>query len=142
GVGHGAAGVVGAAGSEVRQAAAADRVIACLSIFCGTCEYCLAGRPNLCDGAATMRPAGAPPRLAHDGERIGQFAEIGGFAERILVHENAVVRIRRDVPLDRMALIGCGVTTGLGAVFNTARVPVGATAVVIGCGGIGLSGVP
>jgi len=57
----------------------------------------------------------------------------------MLVHENALVRIRRDVPLDRAALIGCGVTTGLGAVFNTARLPAGRTAAIIGCGGIGLS---
>jgi S-(hydroxymethyl)glutathione dehydrogenase/alcohol dehydrogenase len=86
-----------------------------------------------------MRPAGAPPRLAKDGERIEQFVHLSAFAERMLVHENAVVRIRRDVPLDRVALLGCGVTTGLGAVFNRARVRPGGTAVVIGCGGIGLS---
>ncbi len=138
-VGHEAAGVVEAVGGEVRHVAPGDHVIACLSVFCGACEYCLAGRPNLCDGEATMRPSAEPPRLAKDGERVGQFAQIGGFAERLLVHENALVRIRRDVPLDRMALIGCGVTTGLGAVFNTARIRVGATVAVIGCGGIGLS---
>jgi S-(hydroxymethyl)glutathione dehydrogenase / alcohol dehydrogenase len=138
-LGHEPAGVVEAVGSQVRHVAAGDHVIGCLSAFCGTCEYCVAGRPNLCEGAATMRAAGAPPRLSKDGERIEQFVHLSAFAERMLVHENALVRIRRDVPLDRVALIGCGVTTGLGAVFNRARVPAGRTAVVIGCGGIGLS---
>ena len=138
-VGHEAAGIVEAVGGEVQHVAPGDHVIACLSIFCGACEYCLAGRPNRCDGAATMRRADEAPRLGRNGARVEQFAQIGGFAERLLVHENALVRIRRDVPLDRMALIGCGVTTGLGAVFNTARIEPGASVAVIGCGGIGLS---
>ena len=138
-LGHEPAGVVEAVGAEVRHVAPGDHVIGCLSAFCGACEYCLAGRPNLCEGEATMRRAGEPPRLSKDGEPIVQFAHLSAFAERMLVHENALVRIRRDVPLDRAALIGCGVTTGLGAVFNTARLPAGRTAAVIGCGGIGLS---
>jgi S-(hydroxymethyl)glutathione dehydrogenase/alcohol dehydrogenase len=138
-LGHEPAGVVEAVGSEVRHVAPGDHVIGCLSAFCGTCEYCAAGRPYLCDGAATMRDTGEPPRLAKDGEPIAQFANLSAFAERMLVHENALVRIRPDVPLDRVALIGCGVTTGLGAVFNRARVRAGETVAVIGCGGIGLS---
>src|SRR5207247_876810 len=124
---------------DVRHVAPGDHVIGCLSAFCGTCEYCVAGRPNLCEGEATMRGADEAPRLAKDGEPIAQFVHLSAFAERMLVHENALVRIRRDVPLDRVALIGCAVTTGLGAVFNTARVRAGRTAAVIGCGGIGLS---
>src|SRR5256886_781307 len=97
------------------------------------------GSQNLCEGTARIRGPDEPPRLAQDGEPIAQFAHLSAFAERMLVHENALVRIRPDVPLDRVALIGCGVTTGLGAVFNTARVRAGATVAVIGCGGIGLS---
>jgi S-(hydroxymethyl)glutathione dehydrogenase/alcohol dehydrogenase len=138
-LGHEPAGVVEAVGAEVRHVAPGDHVIGCLSAFCGACEYCLAGRPNLCEGEATMRRAGEPPRLSKDGEPIVQFVHLSAFAERMLVHENALVRIRRDVPLDRAALIGCGVTTGLGAVFNTPRLPAGRTAAIIGCGGIGLS---
>jgi S-(hydroxymethyl)glutathione dehydrogenase/alcohol dehydrogenase len=138
-LGHEPAGVVEAVGGEVRHVAPGDHVIGCLSAFCGTCEYCIAGRPNLCDGEATMRRPGEPPRLSKDGAPIVQFVHLSAFAERMLVHENALVRIRPDVPLDRVALIGCGVTTGLGAVFNTARVPAGSTVAVIGCGGIGLS---
>jgi S-(hydroxymethyl)glutathione dehydrogenase/alcohol dehydrogenase len=138
-LGHEPAGIVESVGVEVRHVAPGDHVIGCLSAFCGTCEYCMAGRPNLCEGEETMRGAGEPPRLSKDGQPIVQFAHLSAFAERMLVHENALVRIRRDVPLDRVALIGCGVTTGLGAVFNTARLPAGCTVAVIGCGGIGLS---
>ncbi len=138
-LGHEPAGIVESVGREVRHVAPGDHVIGCLSAFCGTCEYCVAGRPNLCEGAATMRRPDEPPRLTTENEPIAQFVHLSAFAERMLVHENALVRIRRDVPLDRVALIGCGVTTGLGAVFNTARVRAGQTAAVIGCGGIGLS---
>ena len=138
-LGHEPAGVVEAVGSAVGHVAPGDHVIGCLSAFCGICEYCVAGRPNLCEGEATMRRPEEPPRLARNGEPIAQFVHLSAFAERMLVHENALVRIRRDVPLDRVALIGCGVTTGLGAVFNTAEVRAGSTAAVIGCGGIGLS---
>jgi S-(hydroxymethyl)glutathione dehydrogenase/alcohol dehydrogenase len=138
-LGHEPAGVVEAVGGDVRHVAPGDHVIGCLSAFCGACEYCIGGRPYLCDGEAIMRRANEPPRLAKDGEPIAQFVHLSAFAERMLVHENALVRIRRDVPLDRVALIGCGVTTGLGAVFNRARLRAGETAAVIGCGGIGLA---
>jgi len=138
-LGHEPAGVVEDVGGAVRHVVPGDHVIGCLSVFCGTCEYCVAGRPNLCEGQATTRGPDEPPRLAKDGEPIAQFVHLSAFAERMLVHENALVRIRSDVPLDRVALIGCAVTTGLGAVFNTARVRAGRTVAVIGCGGIGLS---
>jgi S-(hydroxymethyl)glutathione dehydrogenase/alcohol dehydrogenase len=140
-LGHEPAGVVEAVGSEVVHVAPGDHVIGCLSAFCGTCEYCLRGQPNLCGGAATMRPADAPPRLHKNGERIHQFAHLSAFAEEMLVHENALVKIRSDMPLDRAALIGCGVTTGLGAALNTAGVRPGDTCAVIGCGGVGLAAI-
>jgi S-(hydroxymethyl)glutathione dehydrogenase/alcohol dehydrogenase len=138
-LGHEPAGVVELVGSEVRQFVPGDHVIGCLSAFCGHCEYCLAGRPNLCGGEATMRAPAEEPRLRRHDEAIAQFAHLSAFAERMLVHENALVKIRPDMPLDRAALIGCGVTTGLGAALNTARVRAGCSAVVIGCGGVGLS---
>jgi S-(hydroxymethyl)glutathione dehydrogenase/alcohol dehydrogenase len=138
-LGHEPAGVVEQVGSAVTHVAPGDHVIGCLSAFCGNCEYCLAGRPNLCEGEATMRRPDEPPRLSKDGAPIVQFVHLSAFAERMLVHENALVKIRKDMPLDRAALIGCGVTTGLGAALNTARVRPGRTTAVIGCGGVGLS---
>jgi S-(hydroxymethyl)glutathione dehydrogenase/alcohol dehydrogenase len=138
-LGHESAGVVEAVGDQVRQLAPGDHVIACLSVFCGSCEYCVSGRPNLCGGDATLRAPGDAPRLSKNGAPITQFAHLSAFAEKMLVHENALVKIRPDMPLDRAALIGCAVTTGLGAALNSARVRPGATAAVIGCGGVGLS---
>lgn len=141
-MGHESAGVVAAVGDDVSYVKPGDHVITCLSIFCGQCEWCLTGHPNRCQNhAATGRAPGANPRLSRDGEPVGQFARLGGFAEEMLVHANAVVKIREDMPLDKAALIGCGVTTGVGAVFKTARIEPGSTVAVVGTGGIGLSAV-
>jgi S-(hydroxymethyl)glutathione dehydrogenase/alcohol dehydrogenase len=140
-LGHEPAGIVEAVGPGVTHVKPGDPVIGCLSAFCGTCAFCLSGQPNLCGGEATARPAGSRPRLRKDGEEIRQFAHLSAFAERMLVHENALVRIRPEMPLDRAALIGCGVTTGLGAALNTAKIRPGESAVVIGCGGVGLAAV-
>jgi S-(hydroxymethyl)glutathione dehydrogenase/alcohol dehydrogenase len=138
-LGHEPAGIVEAVGSEVHAFAAGDHVIGCLSVFCGQCDYCASGRTYLCGGEATMRRSDEAPRLSKQGEPIYQMTHLGAFAEYMLVHENALVKIREDMPLDRAALIGCGVTTGLGAALNTARIRPGQTAAVIGCGGVGLS---
>ena len=97
-------------------------MISCLSVFCGACEYCLTGHLNLCDNAETSAPTRRPPRLQRERPAVYQFLDLSSFAEQMLVHENALVKIRPDMPLDRAALIGCGVTTGVGAVFNTAKV--------------------
>ncbi len=138
-LGHEPAGVVEEVGSLVTHVKPGDHVIACLSVFCGSCRYCHAGRTNLCGGIATMRAREDTPRLSKNGEGILAFAHLGGFAESMLLHENAVVKIREDMPLEQAALIGCGVTTGVGAALNTAQVAPGTSAVVIGCGGVGLS---
>jgi S-(hydroxymethyl)glutathione dehydrogenase/alcohol dehydrogenase len=140
-LGHEPAGVVEEVGAEVTHVAPGDHVIGCLSAFCGTCAFCLRGEPNLCGGASLARAADAPPRLHKGDETIHQFAHLSAFAEEMLVHENALVKIREDMPLEQAALIGCGVTTGLGAALNTARVRPGDTCVVIGCGGVGLAAV-
>jgi S-(hydroxymethyl)glutathione dehydrogenase/alcohol dehydrogenase len=139
--GHEAAGVVEAVGADVNHVKPGDHVIGCLSIFCGHCEYCLSGRPVLCDRQGLARGADQPPRLSRDGAPIHQFLRLSAFAEMMLVHENTLVKIRDEMPLDRAALIGCAVTTGLGAVFNTAKVTPGSTVAVIGCGGVGLNSV-
>ena len=92
-----------------------------------TASYCLTRPPVPLrrQGRRAARGSTARPRLAHDGQPVYQFLDLSSFAEQMLVHENAVVKIREDMPLDRAALIGCGVTTGVGAVFNTAKVRAG-----------------
>ena len=140
-LGHEPAGIVEQVGSEVRDFKPGDHVIGCLSAFCGNCEYCATGRPNLCGGAACMRGSDEAPRLSKDGTPVLQMAHLSSFAEQMLVHENALVKIRDDMPLDRASLIGCGVTTGLGAVLNTAQVRPGSTVSVTGCGGVGLAAI-
>ena len=125
-LGHESAGVVEAVGADVTHVAPGDHVITCLSAFCGQCDWCVTGRPHLCTQTAIRRRPDQPPRLSRDGQPVFQFLELSSFAEQMLVHEDAVVKIREDMPLDRAALIGCGVTTGLGAVFNTAGVRPGA----------------
>jgi S-(hydroxymethyl)glutathione dehydrogenase/alcohol dehydrogenase len=117
-----------------------DHVIACLSVFCGRCEYCLTGRTHLC-GSKPVRPKEAKPKLSWQGKPVNQFANLSSYAEKMLVHENAIVKVRDDMPLDRAALIGCGVTTGVGAALNTARIEPGSTVAVFGCGGVGLAAI-
>ena len=138
-LGHESAGVIEAVGSDVHYVEPGDHVITCLSVFCGHCEYCLTGHMNLCQESETRRKKEDEPRISQGGDALGQFANLGSFAEMMLVHEHAVAKIRKDMPLDCAALIGCGVTTGVGAVIHTAKVKPGETVAVIGCGGIGLS---
>lgn len=141
-MGHESAGVVAAVGEDVTYVKPGDHVITCVSMWCGVCRTCLQGKPYLCLDADSMRSGRPTPSLRFDdGRGCTAFAGLGSFAEELLVHERAVVKIRDDMPLDRAALIGCGVTTGLGAVMRTAAVPAGSSVVVIGCGGIGLSAV-
>jgi S-(hydroxymethyl)glutathione dehydrogenase/alcohol dehydrogenase len=140
-LGHEAAGVVDAVGELVTYVKPGDHVITCLSAFCGECEYCLSGKMSLCENPNLMRAPGQKPRLAQGADEVFQFAHLSAFAEMMLVHEHALVKVREDMPMDRAALIGCGVTTGVGAVQNTARIEAGSTVAVIGCGGVGLSAV-
>jgi len=141
-LGHESAGVVEQVGSEVSYVRPGDHVITCLSVFCGTCENCTGGRPVLCTNTAVKLPPGVARRLEWDRpEQLHTFLNLSSFAEQMLVHENAVVKIRDDMPLDRAALIGCGVITGFGAATNTARVAPGETVAVIGCGGVGMAAI-
>jgi S-(hydroxymethyl)glutathione dehydrogenase/alcohol dehydrogenase len=139
-MGHEGAGIVEAVGSDVTYVQPGDHVITCLSMFCGQCKYCLSGRPHLCSNRA-MFVRDKPALTNAKGAAVTPFASLGAFAEQMLVHEHAVVKIREDMPLDTAALIGCGVTTGLGAVFRTAAVKPASSVAVVGCGGIGLAAV-
>ncbi len=140
-LGHEAAGIVEAVGELVTYVKPGDHVIACLSVFCGHCDQCMSGHPSLCANPETKRAPGEAPRLSQKGEPVHQFINISSYAEKMLLHENAVVKIREDMPLDRAALIGCGVTTGVGAVLNTARIEAGSSVVVFGAGGVGLAAI-
>jgi S-(hydroxymethyl)glutathione dehydrogenase/alcohol dehydrogenase len=139
-LGHEAAGVVEAVGDQVRHVVPGDHVIGCLSVFCGHCEHCVTGHPGRCESTEMRRGRGEPSRLGlPDGTPINQYFNLSGFAELMLVHENALVKVTHDIPLDRAAVIGCAVITGVGAVIRTAAVRPGETVAVIGCGGVGLN---
>jgi len=138
-LGHEGAGIVEAVGAEVTTVRPGDHVVACLSGFCGACAQCLAGHPNLCTGGLVARGENDAPRLSQRGAPFRQFLGISSYAERMLLHENSLVRIDPALPLDRAALVGCGVLTGVGAALRTAGLAAGQTVAVFGCGGVGLS---
>lgn len=139
-LGHEPAGIVEEVGEGVVDFAPGDHVIGCLTSWCGVCKFCTAGRPYLCPTQYTGRPPGAKPRLTDaSGNPLLQFANLSSFAEKMLCPERSLVKIRDDMPLDRASLIGCGVTTGLGAAMNTVNIPAGASVAIIGCGGVGLA---
>ena len=139
-LGHEPAGIVEAVGEGVRDFKAGDHVIGCMTNWCGVCKFCTGGRPYLCMGQFDGRPQGSKSRLSGaDGKPILQFANLSSFAEKMLCPERSLVKIRDDMPLDRASLIGCAVTTGLGATLNTVHIPAGSSVVIIGCGGVGLS---
>lgn len=141
-LGHESAGIVEEVGSEVTYVKKGDHVITCLSVFCGTCEQCTSGRPVICTNTDVKMLPGQSERLEWQRpDRLHQFINMSSFAEQMLVHENAVVNVRKDMPLDRAALIGCGVITGFGAAVNTANVRFGQTVAVIGCGGVGMAAI-
>jgi S-(hydroxymethyl)glutathione dehydrogenase / alcohol dehydrogenase len=138
-LGHESAGIVEAVGEDVTYVQPGDHVITCLSLFCGHCEVCLTGHMSLCATPEIKMLPGKARKLRWKGEHLNQFLNLSSFAEQMLVHENGLVKVRKDMPLDLGALIGCGVVTGYGAVVHTAKVEPGTTVAVIGCGGIGLA---
>ncbi len=141
--GHEAAGIVEAVGDEVRTVKVGDAVVTCLSAFCGHCEFCVTGRMSLCLGGDTRRGKTEPSRLAReaDGSPVAQMLNLSAYAEMMLIHEHACVRVDPDMPLDRAAILGCAVVTGAGAVFHVADVTPGDSVAIVGCGGVGLAAV-
>jgi S-(hydroxymethyl)glutathione dehydrogenase/alcohol dehydrogenase len=138
-LGHESSGIVEQVGDGVSYVKPGDHVITCLSVFCGHCEHCLTGNMARCSNPETRRRKDEPPRLFQEDKPVTQFSNLSSFAEQMLVHEHAIVKIREDMPMDRAAVIGCAVITGVGSVFHTAGVEPGTTVAVIGCGGVGLS---
>jgi S-(hydroxymethyl)glutathione dehydrogenase/alcohol dehydrogenase len=138
-MGHESAGVVEAVGEDVTYVKPGDHVVTCLSVFCGECEYCVTGRPHLCRSAKVRRAPGTNPRIRENGQEVHASGQLGSFAEAMLVHEHALVKIDPAMPLEQAALLGCAVITGVGAAFSTAQVAPGSNVAVIGCGGVGLN---
>jgi NDMA-dependent alcohol dehydrogenase len=142
-LGHEGAGVVAEVGPGVASVRAGDHVIPLWRLSCGVCEYCSAGRPALCAEGLQVRTTGCLPdgstRFSLDGQPIKHFCGVSSFAEYCVIPERAVLRIPDDLPLDRAALLGCAVISGVGAVFNAARVRPGSSVAVFGTGGVGLN---
>jgi len=141
-MGHEGAGVVEAVGDRVTDVEPGDHVILSWFAPCRRCSSCSAGRAWLCRNTLALDnclPDGSSPLARDDGERVAPYLGVAAFSEAVLVPESAVIKIPEEVPFPVAALIGCAVTTGVGAVVNAARVLPGESAVVIGCGGVGQS---
>ena len=137
--GHEAAGVVEEIGKNVTKTKLGDRVVVSLLRSCGRCLYCTIGSPHLCEGQFAL---GAESRLhTGKGQSIFHGTKTAAFAEYVIVDQSQLVPILESMPLDRAALLACGVITGVGAVINTARVEPGSSVVVIGAGGVGLNAI-
>ena len=141
-LGHEASGIVEMIGDNVTYVKPGDHVITCLSVFCGVCDNCTTGKPYICaDEKVKMLPGQADRLLWDRPEQLHTGLNLSGFAENMLVHENALVKIRKDMPLNIAALIGCSIITGYGAIVNSAQVKAGETVAILGCGGIGMAAV-
>jgi len=144
-LGHEGAGIVESVGAGVTAAAPGDHVILSAIGRCGRCVACVDGRPWMCAAWGASLFSGRLPdgttRLSLRGSPVHHWFAQSSFAERAVVPEGSVVKIRRDVALASVAVLACGVSTGLGAVFNAARVRVGESVAVIGCGGVGIAAI-
>src|SRR5436190_21276574 len=141
-LGHEGAGVVEDVGEGVSDLAKGDHVVFSFIYMCGKCRFCVSGRPVLCleQGKALTTPLEGSPRV-HDrsGAPLNIFSGCGAMAEYATVSAENLIKVDPKIPFECAALVGCGVTTGVGAVFNTAKVQPGSSVAVFGCGGVGLS---
>lgn len=137
-LGHEGAGVVKEVGPGVTDVSPGDHVIISFTPACRKCKNCLRGQSNLCDTFISMSMSA---HFIIDGNVVPGFAGCGTFSEEMIVPENACIPVDKDIPLDVVALIGCGVTTGVCAVINTAKVEPGSSVIIFGCGGVGIAAV-
>jgi S-(hydroxymethyl)glutathione dehydrogenase/alcohol dehydrogenase len=143
-LGHEGAGIVVEVGEGATGFSVGDAVVSSFVSMCGKCRYCQTGRPQLCDQAARAAftlPDGTVRTKDLQGRPLNVFSGCGVMAEYATLHTDNVVKIDKDIPLDRAALVSCGVMTGVGAVVNTARVEPGSVTVVFGAGGVGLNAI-
>jgi S-(hydroxymethyl)glutathione dehydrogenase/alcohol dehydrogenase len=144
-LGHEGAGIVEKVGDGVADFEPGDHVLMLWRASCGHCLHCLGGRPALCELGAGIRWSGhladGTSRFRRGDEEIRHFAGVSSFGELTVLPQEGLVKIDPSVPLDKAAIVGCAVMTGVGAVINTARVEPGASMVVVGCGGVGLNAI-
>lgn len=144
-LGHEGAGVVEEVGRDVTSVAPGDHVVLLWKTSCGRCVVCQSGRPQLCDVGLSLRASGklndGTSRLSLAGAPLNHLSGVSCFAEELVCSEQSVMKVADDVPFEIVALIGCAVMTGAGAVMNTARVRAGSSVLVIGAGGVGLSAI-
>jgi len=142
-LGHEGGGIVQEVGEGVTSVKPGDHVIPLYTPECGECEFCLSGKTNLCQKIRVTQGQGLMPdgtsRFSINGKQILHYMGTSTFSEYTVLPEISVANIAKEAPLDKVCLLGCGITTGIGAVLNTAKVEPGATVAVFGLGGIGLS---
>src|SRR5690554_5386483 len=144
-LGHEGAGVVEAVGEGVTSVSVGDHVIPLYTPECRSCKFCTSGKTNLCQAIRATQGKGLMPdgttRFSKDGKPIYHYMGTSTFSEYTVLPEIALAKINKEAPLEKVCLLGCGVTTGIGAVLNTAKVEVGATVAIFGLGGIGLAAI-
>nr|MBL8410586.1 S-(hydroxymethyl)glutathione dehydrogenase/class III alcohol dehydrogenase [Dechloromonas sp.] len=144
-LGHEGGGIVEAVGEGVTSLAVGDHVIPLYTAECGKCKFCLSGKTNLCQAVRATQGKGLMPdgtsRFSYNGQPIFHYMGCSTFSEYTVLPEISLAKIAKDAPLEKVCLLGCGVTTGIGAVLNTAKVEEGATVAVFGLGGIGLAAI-
>eukprot|EP00397_Hematodinium_sp_SG-2012_P034407 GEMP01036905.1.p1 GENE.GEMP01036905.1~~GEMP01036905.1.p1 ORF type:complete len:260 (+),score=46.27 GEMP01036905.1:59-838(+) len=143
-LGHEGSGIVESVGEGVTEFKQGDHVIPCYQAYCGDCTFCQRPNINLCTSVRNYTGRGVmrsddKPRFVYQGKPISHFMGCSTFSEYTVLHQESLAKVRTDAPLDKISLLGCGVATGWGAVWNTAQVEKGATACVVGLGAVGLA---
>ncbi|BES73196.1 S-(hydroxymethyl)glutathione dehydrogenase/class III alcohol dehydrogenase [Marinobacter nanhaiticus D15-8W] len=144
-LGHEGGGIVEAVGEGVTSVEVGDHVIPLYTAECGECKFCMSGKTNLCGAVRATQGKGVMPdgtsRFSYNGEPLYHYMGTSTFSEYTVLPEVSLAKIPKEAPLDKVCLLGCGVTTGIGAVLNTAKVEEGATVAIFGLGGIGLAAI-